>query len=59
MQQLMRFQKHFSRDLKFLNMRILRWFIDLTSMFDNLISADREGDWEGHLQAVQDLFPVL
>ena len=42
-----------------LNMRILRWFIDLTSMFDNLISADREGDWEGHLQAVQDLFPVF
>ena len=50
------FQKHFSTDL---NMRILRWFIDLTSMFDNFISADREGDWEGHLQAVQNQFPVF
>ena len=30
-------------------------FIDLTSMLHNLISADRERDWEGHLQVIQDL----
>ena len=28
-------------------------------MLHNLIAADREGDWEGHLQAVQDLLPVF
>ena len=33
--------------------------IDLTSMLHNLIAPDREGDWEGHLQAVQDLLPVF
>ena len=33
--------------------------IDLTLMLHNLIAADREGDWEGHLQAVQDLLPVF
>ena len=27
-------------------------------MLHNLILADRDGDWEGHLQAVQDL-PVF
>ena len=34
-------------------------FIDLTSMLHNLISADREGDWEGHLQTIQDLLPAF
>ena len=28
-------------------------------VFDNLISADRKGDWEGHLLAVQNQFPVF
>ena len=31
----------------------------LKSMLHNLIAADGEGDWEGHLQAVQDLLPVF
>ena len=34
-------------------------FLDLSSMLQNLIAADREGDWEGHLQAFQDLLPVF
>ena len=34
-------------------------FISITSMLHNLISADREGDWEGHLKAIQDLLPVF
>ena len=25
----------------------------------NLVAADREGDWEGHLLAVQNLLPVF
>ena len=28
-------------------------------MLHNLIAANREGDWEGHLQAVQGLLPVF
>ena len=24
-----------------------------------LIASDRDGDWEGHLQAVQDLLPIF
>ena len=28
-------------------------------MLKNLIAADREGDWEGHLQAIQDLLPIF
>ena len=34
-------------------------FIEFTPMFRNLISADTEGDWEGHLHAVQDILPVF
>ena len=34
-------------------------FIDLTSMLHYVISADGEWDWEGHLQAIQDLLPVF
>ena len=33
--------------------------IKLASMLKNLIAADREGDWEGHLQAIQDLLPIF
>ena len=33
--------------------------INLTHLLQNLISADREGDWDAHLQAVQDLLPVF
>ena len=43
------------------NSEICRYWdgvIEITSKLHNLIAADREGDWEGHLQAVQDLFPV-
>ena len=28
-------------------------------MLHNLISADREGKWEGHLQAIQDRLPFF
>ena len=28
-------------------------------MLQNFISADKEGDWEGHLQAIQDVLPVF
>ena len=31
----------------------------LTSKLKNLIAADREGNWEAHLQAIQDLLPIF
>ena len=34
-------------------------FINLTSMLHNLISADKEGEWESHLQVLQELLPVF
>ena len=33
--------------------------IKLASMLKNLIAADREGNWKGHLQAIQDLLPIF
>ena len=38
-------------------MQLLGWF--RRPNLHNLISVDREGDWEGHLQAIQDLLPVF
>ena len=34
-------------------------WMKLVSIFKNLISADREGNWKGHLQAIQDTIPVF
>ena len=34
-------------------------FIDLIQQVENLVRADREGDWELHLQAVQALLPIF
>ena len=33
--------------------------VKLTKILKNLIASDRDGDWEGHLQAVQDLLPIF
>ena len=38
-------------------MQLLGWF--RRPNLHNLISTDREVDWEGHLQAIQDLLPVF
>ena len=37
----------------------LEGFVTLTKLMNNLIEADRTGNWEGHLQCVQDLLPVF
>ena len=34
-------------------------FLSLTNAMNRLIDADREGDWQGHLQTVQDLLPIF
>ena len=31
----------------------------LVNILKHLISADREGNWKGHLQAIQDMIPVF
>ena len=31
----------------------------LSKLLNNLIASDRDGDWEGHLQEVQDLLPIF
>ena len=33
--------------------------INLSTLLKSLIACDRNGDWEGHLQTVQKLFPVF
>ena len=33
--------------------------IQPAKVLKSLIAADREGDWDGHLQAIQDLLPVF
>ena len=33
--------------------------ITLSKMLKNLVPADRDGNWERHLQAVQDLLPIF
>ena len=38
-------------------MQLLGWF--RRPNLHNLISTDKEGDWEDHLQAIQDLLPVF
>ena len=31
----------------------------LSKLLKNLIASDRDGEWEGHLQAVQDILPIF
>ena len=41
---------------------MVRYFdgvLKLTDLLKNLIAADREGNWHAHLQAIQDILPVL
>ena len=33
--------------------------LDIAKKIKNLIAADRNGDWEAHLQAVQELIPIF
>ena len=33
--------------------------LDIAKKIKNLIAADRNGDWEAHLQAVQELIPMF
>ena len=39
------------------SMQLLGWFC--WPNLNNFISTEREGDWEGHLQVIQDLIPVF
>ena len=39
--------------------RYLETLLKLVNILKNLISADREGNWKGHLQAIQDMIPVF
>ena len=39
--------------------RYLETLLKLVNLLKNLISADREGNWKGHLQAIQDMIPVF
>ena len=39
--------------------RYLDGLLKLISIFENLIAADREGNWRLHLQAIQDMLPVF
>ena len=39
--------------------RYLETLPKLVNILKHLISADREGNWKGHLQAIQDMIPVL
>ena len=33
--------------------------VEMTNRLQNLVSADREGNWDNHIQAVRELLPVL
>ena len=33
--------------------------LKLKNILKNLISVNREGNWKGHLQAIQDMLPVF
>ena len=33
--------------------------VEMTSRLQNLVSADIEGNWDNHIQAVRDLLPVF
>ena len=39
--------------------RYLETLLKLINILKNLISVDREGNWRGHLQAIQDMIPVF
>lgn len=32
---------------------------EMTNRLQNLVSADREGNWDNHIQAVRDLLPIF
>ena len=34
-------------------------FVNMVKLLKQLISADRSGDWESHLQAVQNILPIF
>ena len=36
-----------------------RSLLKLVNILKNLISADKEGNWKGHLQAIQNMIPVF
>ena len=40
-------------------MLILNKFLDIAKKIKNLIAPDRNGDWEAHLQGVQELIPIF
>ena len=33
--------------------------VEMTNKFQNLVSADREGNWDNHIQAVRELLPIF
>ena len=33
--------------------------VEMTNRLQNLVSADREGNWDNHIQAVRDLLPIF
>ena len=39
--------------------RYLETLLKLVNILKSLISADREGNWKGHLQAIQNMIPVF
>lgn len=40
-------------------MLISRWLFQLTKMFKLLVATDSKGDWDVHLQVIQDIVPVF
>ena len=43
-----------SEECKYLNE-----IVEMTSRLQNLVSADREGNWDNHIQAVRDLLHIF
>lgn len=40
-------------------MLISGWLFQLTKMFKSLVATDSKGDWDVHLQVIQDILPVF
>ena len=53
--------ENFSSSRKNMSEVCLYWegFLEIVSILKALIGADREGDWQAHLQAMQNLLPVF
>ena len=53
----MNFTNHFAEKSQMCN--YFEIFLNMVELLKDLVAADREGDWEAHLLAVQNTLPIF